>query len=171
MFEKLDLRFRRIPGRDEWVRPERFNAERANEIISECKACAVGPWSDNLRQVMTHGETAYVHAVWDLLDGNSAFIDALNHIANGHVDAYLKAATSDVVKLRCGKSARLSQEPFWDGINEAWFVIYDLGDYRFSLYWPSLTYFPPSEKNEHNLDAVLDPEQYSYTETTKGESN
>lgn len=58
--------------------------ERAREIFVEAKArTGLGPWSDQLRNVMTADERMQVLEVWKTMPGSSCFFDALNKIARG----------------------------------------------------------------------------------------
>ncbi len=69
----------------------------------------------------------------------------------------------NTINLRSGRIARLVEQPGFNAVNEAWFVLYeyDHPDFetalRFSLYWPELTYNPPRDKIAHKLDAVDPP--------------
>ena len=55
--------------------------ERAAEIIAQAHALAKhGPWSDQLRNVMTVDEIAGVFAVWKTMPGSTCFMDALLRI-------------------------------------------------------------------------------------------
>lgn len=58
--------------------------ERAKEIIQQARdATTVGPWSDQLRNVMTTDERVEVLKVWRNMPGCFCFVDALNKIARG----------------------------------------------------------------------------------------
>ena len=67
---------------------------------------------------------------------------------------------TDQIHLRCGATARLVEQPAFNAVNDAWFVLYeyDAEDFdspiRFSLYWPELTYNAPRDGKQHKLDAV-----------------
>jgi len=54
------------------------------------KAAKFGPWSDQMADFMTDSEIAYVHAVWDCMDGRSAFINAFSVIQQGAVENYFR---------------------------------------------------------------------------------
>jgi hypothetical protein len=62
-----------------------MNAERATEIINQARARAtVGPWSDQLRRIITREEFREVLAVWRQMPGTTCIVDALHKIAKGH---------------------------------------------------------------------------------------
>ena len=72
------------------VIPTPFGKERADEIFEQCKADAKhGPWTDQLSNNLTHGEIAFVHCVWDCMNGNSSFSSAFFVIRNEMTKAYL----------------------------------------------------------------------------------
>jgi len=58
------------------VTPTPFNANRAQEILSTVK------YGDIPSDAMTNEERAFVHAVWDTMQGSSCFMDALVRIKN-----------------------------------------------------------------------------------------
>ena len=54
---------------------------RATEIIATAKSLAKhGPWSDQLRNVMTVAETSDVFRVWQTMAGSTCFMDSLLQI-------------------------------------------------------------------------------------------
>lgn len=57
-----------------------------------------------------------------------------------------------VIRCRNGKLAKLDTEPHYNEFNDAWLVVYENDQIRFSLFWPSMTYH--SDSQEHGLDAV-----------------
>jgi len=69
------------------VIPTPFDSARAREIWAECEKLAKhGPVCDQLDNVLTPGEQAYVHAVWDCIEsGSSSFMTAFNRILNNEV--------------------------------------------------------------------------------------
>ena len=95
--ERIDLtprllhRMKRQPGGGKCpepvgvVTPTPFSAERAREIIEIAQGMTLhGPWSDNLDDVLTDGEYAYVLRVWaSIPSGASTFLSALYAIAEG----------------------------------------------------------------------------------------
>jgi hypothetical protein len=65
--------------------------ERANEIIEQAQAKAKhGPWSDQLKKVMTPEEHATILAVWETMPGNTCYVDALLRIKNKDQNATLQ---------------------------------------------------------------------------------
>jgi hypothetical protein len=76
---------------NENVMPTPFSKERAQEIRDNAgKAAKYGPWSDQLSPNMTDGEIAFVHCVWDCMDGSSAFVNAFGLILCGAFESYVK---------------------------------------------------------------------------------
>lgn len=76
------------------VTPVPFGAERAKEIYEACRYKGL-IWSEFMESKMTDEEIAYVHAVWDTLDGSSSFATAFFKIMQGqdnevpnHRDSY-----------------------------------------------------------------------------------
>jgi hypothetical protein len=60
--------------------------DRAKQIIEQAKATAgCGPWSDQLRKIMTIGEREFVKRVWHQMPGHTCFVDALLRIANDRI--------------------------------------------------------------------------------------
>lgn len=58
--------------------------ERAMEIIQQAKDRQhTGPWSDQIRHVITPAERLDVLVVWATMPGDACFVDALNRIARG----------------------------------------------------------------------------------------
>lgn len=107
MFERLNLQPRpfakmvklpngggKVPAKERpLVQPTQFGKERAQEIANECSERAqYGPWTDQMEDVMTDGEMAFVHAVWDCCPGNYSFYSAFCLIWQGAVEAYQQAA-------------------------------------------------------------------------------
>ena len=73
------------------VMPTPFSKERAQEIRNNAgEAAKYGPWSDQLSPNMTDGEIAFVHCVWDLMDGSSAFVNAFGLILCGAFESYVR---------------------------------------------------------------------------------
>lgn len=63
-----------------------MTAERAREIFDAARAhpgAKIGPWSDQLDNVMTASEREEIKAVWATMSGGSSFVSALFHIMNG----------------------------------------------------------------------------------------
>lgn len=65
--------------------------ERAAEIIKQAQTRAqYGPWSDQLKKVMTPEEHATVLAVWETMPGHTCYVDALLRIKNRDQNAALQ---------------------------------------------------------------------------------
>lgn len=65
------------------LRKAPMTKERAAEIVAECQRITYGPWSDQLRTVMTADEIAQVTAHWKTMSGSASFSDAILQIRNG----------------------------------------------------------------------------------------
>lgn len=61
-----------------------ITVSRAEEIFEECKK-SVGPWSDNLRHILTAEEIFIIKALWDsdYFPGSSSFVSVFLAIKNG----------------------------------------------------------------------------------------
>lgn len=54
-----------------------MNQQRAREVFKQARVEAkVGPWSDQLRKVMTPEEVQHVNRVWAGMPGSTSFVDA-----------------------------------------------------------------------------------------------
>jgi hypothetical protein len=63
-----------------------FGPGRAAEIEAAARAATqYGPYSDRMWEQMTPGEYGYVLQVWDVMPGNTCWMDAFHRIANGKV--------------------------------------------------------------------------------------
>jgi hypothetical protein len=66
------------------------------------------------------------------------------------MSANTKEFAPPIVRCRNGKLAKLDTEPHYNEFNDAWLVVYENDQIRFSLFWPSMTYY--SDKRAHGLD-------------------
>jgi hypothetical protein len=57
--------------------------ERATEIFNQAvKQAKIGPWSDELRRIMTPDEIKAVYDQWQTMPGNTCFVDSFLRFKN-----------------------------------------------------------------------------------------
>jgi hypothetical protein len=79
----MDLVFNRLRSifHPKYGIPTPFDSDRAKEILAEAKVIArYGGFYEQADKVMTNGEKAYVHVVWDRMSGSSSWFSAFTSI-------------------------------------------------------------------------------------------
>lgn len=66
-----------------FAKQQGMTQERAREIYEQCQTQSQsGPWSDQLRKVMTPQEIQYVNSIWVTMPGSTSYSDAFLRIRN-----------------------------------------------------------------------------------------